>query len=120
MLLVWVFLLGAATPQRVDKAFLGKYVYETAVGTYVCAECQAPLFASNHKYNAGSGWPCFTQAIDSKSVYYLEDHSLSFKRYEVVCRNCDGRLGHVFNDGPEPKGLRYTIHSSALIFIKSH
>jgi peptide-methionine (R)-S-oxide reductase len=109
--LLWFFLLAET---HIDKAFLGRYVYETSVGIYTCAKCNAELFSSEDKYDSGSGFPSFSKTIDPKKVYYLEDHTLSFKRYAVICRSCDEKLGHVFNDGPPPKGLRYSIHSSAL------
>lgn len=102
-----------------DRAFSGKYVYETGPGTYLCAVCKNPLFNAEDKYDAGSGWPTFRKTIKPESVYYLEDRSLSFKRYEVLCRGCHAHLGHVFNDGPPPKGLRYCIHSSSL-FLEHH
>ncbi len=110
MRFLWIFLLLSQ-----ERAFSGKYLYETAPGIYACAECQNPLFSSEDKYDSGAGWPCFKKPIEPKSVYYLEDNSLPFKRYEVLCRKCNGRLGHVFNDGPPPKGLRYCINSYSLV-----
>lgn len=97
-----------------ERAFSGKYLYTETPGVYICAACEAPLFFSEDKYDSGSGWPSFKKTVDPKSVYYLEDHTLSFKRYEVLCRGCDSHLGHVFNDGPPPKGLRYCINSITL------
>lgn len=97
-----------------ERAFMGKYVFTQIEGLYVCAGCDHPLFRSVDKYQIGCGWPTFTQAAAPKSVYYLEDWSMGFKRYEVLCRSCDGHLGHVFNDGPPPKNFRYTINSLAL------
>jgi peptide-methionine (R)-S-oxide reductase len=116
MLLLLFFLLASQEAVRRDKAFCGKFLYETAEGIYSCANCKSELFFSKDKYDSGSGWPSFKAPIESAKVYYLEDFSLPFKRYEVLCRGCDSRLGHVFNDGPPPKGLRYCIHSSCLIF----
>ena len=111
MIFLWICLSLFAT----DRAFSGKYLYEASPGIYVCKTCKAPLFSSEDKYDAGSGWPSFRKAATPESVYYLEDWNLSFKRYEVLCRQCHAHLGHVFNDGPPPKGLRYCINSSTLL-----
>lgn len=99
-----------------ERAFSGKYLHETADGTYSCAACKNPLFDSKDKYNSGAGWPSFLKPIEPKKVYYLEDWDLPFKRYEVLCRVCSSHLGHVFHDGPPPKNLRYCINSITLIF----
>ncbi len=127
MLLLWILLLAFSPeilgPERyrvmrekkTERAFSGKYLYETASGTYRCAACKNPLFHSDDKYDSGAGWPSFKKTIAKESVYYLEDWTLPFKRYEVLCKGCDSHLGHVFNDGPEPKGLRYCINSITLI-----
>ncbi len=111
-----MFLLTFAEelPRKTERAFSGKYLYETRPGLYRCANCQNPLFHSKDKYDSGAGWPSFSQAVTPQSVYYLEDWNLSFKRYEVLCRGCDIHLGHVFNDGPPPKGLRYCVNSITL------
>lgn len=103
---------------QTERAFSGKYLYESSPGIYKCASCKNSLFSSEDKYDSGAGWPCFKKPITSKSVYYLEDWALSFKRYQVLCRECHAPLGHVFNDGPPPKKLRYCIHSLTLIFEK--
>jgi peptide-methionine (R)-S-oxide reductase len=101
-----------------EPAYSGAVLDEEREGTYVCAGCASPLFSSEDKYSEpGCGWPLFKKAIDSKSVYYEEDMSFGFKRYEVLCRGCGGHLGHVFHDGPPPKNLRYTINSLALHLI---
>ncbi len=106
-----------ARVQKTERAFVGKYVSTKTPGTYECAACRAVLFLSSDKYQIGCGWPTFTQPAHSNSVHYFEDWSMGFKRYEVLCRGCDSFLGHVFHDGPLPKRLRYTIHSSALEFV---
>jgi peptide-methionine (R)-S-oxide reductase len=99
-----------------EAAFSGSYLDEDRVGTYVCAGCGNPLFLSQDKYSKpGCGWPLFKQAVGSKNLVYREDQSLGFKRYEALCRRCESHLGHVFNDGPPPKHLRYTINSIALV-----
>lgn len=130
MILLWIFLF-ALTPavlgpdrykvmreKGTERAFSGTYLYETSAGIYQCAACKNPLFHSSDKYDSGAGWPSFRKPIQPESVYYLEDRNLSFKRYEVLCRGCDSHLGHVFNDGPPPKGLRYCINSITL-FLES-
>lgn len=110
-----IFLL-TAPPVITERAFSGKYLYETKTGTYSCLNCKNPLFDSKEKYDSGAGWPSFKKPIQPESVYYLEDWNLGFKRYQVICRKCHAHLGHVFNDGPPPKGLRYCVNSSTLIF----
>lgn len=117
----WKELLG---PERyhvmrkkgTEHAFIGKYVYAETKGIYSCAACALPLFLSEDKYDAGSGWPCFAKPAVPKNVYYLEDWRPPFKRYEILCSRCDSHLGHVFNDGPPPKNLRFTVNSISLQF----
>jgi peptide-methionine (R)-S-oxide reductase len=106
--------------KKTERSFLGQYVLHYEEGIYICAGCDHPLFHSKNKYNAMSGWPSFTKPMDSKNVYYLEDWSMGFKRYEVLCRGCDSHLGHVFHDGPLPDQLRYSINSIALKFKESY
>lgn len=101
-----------------EAPFLGEYVFTDREGIYVCAACQLPLFDSKNKYLSGGGYPTFTQPIFPKNVYYKEDLSLAFKRYEVLCSKCDSHLGHIFNDRLDkdsPHLFRYCINSIAII-----
>ncbi len=101
-----------------EPAFSGAYLDEDRPGIYVCAACDNELFRSEDKYSEpGCGWPLFKKPFHPKNIFYKEDRSLGFKRYEVLCQRCDSHLGHVFNDGPPPKHLRYTINSIALVLI---
>jgi len=104
--------------KETQRAFSGTYVSCKREGTYCCAACDVPLFRSEDKYDIGCGWPTFTKPVESKAIYYLEDYSFVFKRYEVLCRSCGCHLGHVFRDGPPPKHLRYTINSISLSLKK--
>lgn len=96
-----------------ERPFSGVYVDEKAPGTYRCAGCHTPLFAALTKYDSGTGWPSFWEAIDDAAVQVLPETD-STGRTEVRCASCDGHLGHVFDDGPHPTGLRYCINSVAL------
>lgn len=95
-----------------EPAYSGRDLPADAI--FLCVACEQPLFRGKEFYDTGNGWPNFTYPIDKKSVYYREDWSYGFKRYEVVCRGCGSHLGHVFHDGPPPKYLRYCINSVCL------
>lgn len=99
-----------------EPAFTGKYYSNKNKGLYVCAGCGNELFHSDAKFDSGTGWPSFFMPVSEKSVITQSDNSHFMQRTEVLCKKCGGHLGHVFDDGPKPTGLRYCINSTSLNF----
>ncbi len=102
-----------------ERAFSGAYYQNRDSGAYNCICCDAPLFTSAEKYDSGSGWPSFWAPVSEQSIIEIRDESHGMVRVEVRCTQCDAHLGHVFEDGPQPEGLRYCINSVCLNFKKA-
>ncbi len=109
---------AVARKKGTERAFTGKYVENHEAGMYRCACCGNPVFESATKYDSGSGWPSFTSPAAQEAVETHSDSSHLMQRTEVICAKCDAHLGHVFDDGPGPEGLRYCINSCSLDFEK--
>lgn len=97
-----------------ERPFTGKYWDTKTEGIYHCSGCGQALFTSDTKFDSGTGWPSFSKAVAPEAVTEHEDNSLGVTRTEVVCSNCEGHLGHIFPDGPQPSGLRYCLNSVCL------
>ena len=102
-----------------ERAFTGDLHKVKDAGLYTCRGCGIPLFRSKHKFESGTGWPSFFDVDDSNAIHKDTDYDLGYPRTELTCNRCGGHLGHVFEDGPEPTGLRYCINSVSLDFVKA-
>jgi peptide-methionine (R)-S-oxide reductase len=110
---------NVARQKGTERPYSSKFEHSKEIGTYYCAVCGNPLFRSDTKFESGCGWPSFYEPISKTSIIYLKDNSLGMERTEVECGKCKSHLGHVFDDGPPPTGLRYCINGVVLDFKKA-
>lgn len=108
-----------ARQKGTERAFTSPYYTSKEKGIYICVCCKNELFSSEHKFESGTGWPSFWDVIDPSYIQTREDHTYGMSRIEVTCARCDAHLGHLFDDGPVPTGLRYCINGVCLFFVKS-
>jgi methionine-R-sulfoxide reductase len=110
-------LFGVARNKNTERAFTGKYWDHEGIGTYYCAVCGNELFRSDNKFSSSCGWPSFFETRRPNACTYVPDNSYGMRRTEVLCSRCDSHLGHLFDDGPPPTGMRYCMNSISLDFV---
>jgi peptide-methionine (R)-S-oxide reductase len=105
--------------KKTERPFTGEYYNTKTPGTYQCVCCDRDLFVSDAKFDSGCGWPSFFQAVDEKSIVTQPDYELGYRREEIMCSNCGAHLGHVFEDGPPPTGLRFCVNSASVRLVEA-
>lgn len=110
---------AVARAKGTERPFCGTLLDNKKEGTYACVCCRLPLFSSNGKFNSGTGWPSFFEPVAAENVITHTDVSFGMRRTEILCARCDCHLGHVFEDGPRPTGLRFCVNSESLVFVGS-